>query len=114
MNHFAVHQRLTQQCKSTIRQARCGSVLTNLTRNHEVADSIPGLSGLRIRCCHELWCGSPCGSDLTLLGLWRRPAATAPIRPLPWESPYAAGVALEKTKKTKGKKKKEYKQRGIK
>ena len=25
--------------------------------------------------------------------------ATAPIRPLAWESPYAVGVALEKTKK---------------
>ena len=32
-------------------------------------------------------------------------AATAPIRPLAWEPPYAAGVALEKAKK---KKKKEY------
>ena len=31
--------------------------LTNLTRNHEVAGSIPGLAqGLRIWCCHELWC----------------------------------------------------------
>ena len=31
--------------------------LTNLTRNHEVAGSIPGLAhGLRIRCCRELWC----------------------------------------------------------
>ena len=31
--------------------------LMNLTRNHEVAGSIPGLlSGLRIRRCQELWC----------------------------------------------------------
>ena len=31
--------------------------LTNPTRNHEVAGSIPGLlSGLRIRHCRELWC----------------------------------------------------------
>ena len=30
--------------------------------------------------------------------LWRRMAATAPIRPLVWESPYAMGAALEKTK----------------
>ena len=36
------------------------------------------------------------GSDPTLLWLWRRPEATAPIRPLAWEA------ALEKTKKKKG------------
>ena len=34
-----------------------------------------------------------------LLWLWDRPAAVAPIRPLAWEPPNAAGVALEKTKK---------------
>ena len=36
------------------------------------------------------------GSDPTLLWLWRRPAATAPSRPLAWEPPYATGVALGK------------------
>ena len=46
------------------------------------------------------------GLDLALLWLWCRQAATAPIRPLPWERPYAMGVALEKTKKDKKKKKK--------
>ena len=40
--------------------------------------------------------------DLALL--WRGPAATAPIRPLDWEPPYAVGVAL-KGQKTKKKKK---------
>ena len=40
------------------------------------------------------------GSDLALLWLWRRPAATAPIRPLPWEPPYER-VALEKAKRQK-------------
>ena len=40
-------------------------------------------------------------SDPVLLWLWRRPVATAPIRPLGWESPYAAGAALEKAKKKK-------------
>jgi len=35
-----------------------------------------------------------------LLWLWHRPVATAPIRPLSWEPPYAMGVALEKGKKT--------------
>ena len=44
-------------------------------------------------------------SDLALLWLWLWlwRAATAPIRPLVWESPYAMGVALKrpKTKKKK-------------
>ena len=46
-------------------------------------------------------CGVGCrhGSDPTLLWLWRRPAAIAPIRILAWEPPYAAGVALEKINK---------------
>ena len=39
------------------------------------------------------------GSDPTLLWLWRRPAATAPIRPLAWQPPYAVGAALEKAKR---------------
>ena len=39
------------------------------------------------------------GSDLALLWLWHRLAATAPIRPLAWEPPYTAGVALKQTKK---------------
>ena len=37
-------------------------------------------------------CGCDCGCGL---------AATAPIRPLAWEPPYALGAALEKTKKKK-------------
>ena len=41
------------------------------------------------------------GSDPALLWLWRRPVATAPIRPLTWEPPYATGVALEKAKRKK-------------
>ena len=31
-----------------------------------------------------------------LLWLWHRLAATAPIQPLAWELPYAAGVALKR------------------
>ena len=41
------------------------------------------------------------GLDLALLWLRRGPAATAPIRPLAWESPYAAGAALKRQKQTK-------------
>ena len=59
-------------------------------------------------------CGVGCrrGSDPALLWLWRRPVAPAPIRPLAWDPPYAAGVAQEiatttTTKDKKDKKKKE-------
>ena len=42
--------------------------------------------------------GSRSSSDLSLLWLWGRPAAVAPalIRPLAWEPPYAALVALKR------------------
>ena len=46
------------------------------------------------------------GSDPALLWLWRRPVATAPIRPLAWEPPYATGAAQRNSKKTKKKKRK--------
>ena len=47
--------------------------------------------------------GRGCSLDPALLWLWCRPAAAAPIRPLAWEPPYAAGAALkrQKTKKEK-------------
>ena len=49
-------------------------------------------------------------SDLALLWLWHRPVATAPIKPLAWEPPYATGAALKRTKDKK--KKKERKENG--
>ena len=57
--------------------------------------SLALLSGLRIWCCHELWCRSQTQLDPVLLWLWCRSGATASIRPLAWELPYAAGVALK-------------------
>ena len=48
--------------------------------------------------------GRRCSLDPSLLWLWHRLAATALIRPLIWEPPYAMGVAQEKGKnKTKQK-----------
>ena len=41
------------------------------------------------------------GSVPVLLWLWQRPVATAPIQPLAWEPPYAAGAALEMAKRQK-------------
>ena len=52
--------------------------------------SLASLSRLRIRRCHELWCRSQTqlGSGIAV--------AVAPIGPLAWESPYAAGAALQR------------------
>ena len=40
-------------------------------------------------------------SDPALLWVWRRPAAAAPIGPLAWKPPYAAGAALKKQQQKK-------------
>ena len=46
-------------------------------------------------------CGAGCRRSLepVFLWLWHRLAATALIRPVPWEPPYAMGAALEKAKR---------------
>ena len=73
--------------------------LTNPTRNHEVAGSVPGLT----QWVKDLalpgtvvWVAD---ADSALLWLWRRPVATAPIQPLAWEPLYAEGAVQEKAKK---------------
>ena len=49
--------------------------------------------------------GRRLGLDPAFLWLWRSPVATAPIGPLAWEPPSAAGAAQEKEKRQKKKKK---------
>ena len=66
----------------------CGSVVRNLTTDFEdVGSNLASLSGLRVWCCHELWCRSQ--MQLRLLWLWRRTAAW--IYPgnfhMPWVQP---------------------------
>ena len=77
--------------------------LTNLTRNHGVAGSIPGLAQWVKGSGIAMGCGIGCrhGSDPTLLWLWHRPVTAAPIRPLAWEPPHAMGAALDKAKPKK-------------
>ena len=58
--------------------------------------------------------GHRCSSDLVLLWLWCRSAATVLIGLLAWEPPYAADVALKKkTKQTNKQTKKQNKYRCI-
>ena len=64
-------------------------------------------SGIAVSC----GVGCRCVSDPALLCLWHRWAATALIRPLAWETPYATGEALKKKKTNKKKTKKKKKGR---
>ena len=50
--------------------------------------------------------------DLALLWVWRRLAVAAPIRPLPWEPPYAKGLALQRQKTKKRKRQAQRSHRG--
>ena len=59
------------------------------------------LSGLRIGIAVSCGVGCRRSSEPELLWLWCKLAAVALIRPLAWESPYAAGAALKSNKKKK-------------
>ena len=79
----------------------------NPTRNLEVVGSIPGIAQwVKDLVVFVVSCGigRRLGLDLALLWLWCRLEATAPIRPLAWEPPYAMGMALKGKKQNKTKK----------
>ena len=68
------------------RSSHHGSAETNLTSIHKDTGLIPAVS------CGV---GRRCGLDPTLLWLWCRPAAIAPITPLAWEPPHVMVAALK-------------------
>ena len=72
--------------------------LTNPTRKHKVAGSVPGLAQWVKDLAVSCGVGHRRGSDPALLWLWCRPAAVALIGPLAWEPPYATSAALKKKK----------------
>ena len=59
---------------------------------------LASLSGLRIWCCHKLWCRSLL-KLLVLPWLWHRPAAAPLIWPPAQELPYATGLAIKRKRK---------------
>jgi len=77
--------------------------LMNLTSIHDGTGSIPSLTQWVKDHSIDVGCGigGRCSLDPELLWLWCRLTASAPIRSLAQEPPYATGTALKRQKKKK-------------
>ena len=90
-------------CLSPVREQRVPIVAqwkqTELVSMRMRVQSLTSLSGLRIWCCHELWCRlqMQIGSHVAVAG-----SCSSDSTPRAWALPYATPAALKK----KGKKKK--------
>ena len=63
---------------------------------HKDPGWIPGLTQWGSDVAMSCGIDHRCGSDVEGLWLWGRPAATASVRPLAWELPYASGAASKR------------------
>ena len=88
--------------------SHCGSTVTHPIRIDEDSDLFPGPTHWVKESSVAKSCGVDRrhGLDPTLLWLWCRLMATAPILPLAWELPYTEGAALKRPKKKRGKERK--------
>ena len=89
----------TMLLKERTRNFGHGSLLTNPASRGWGFDPWPRSVGWGSGIAMSRGAGCRFSSDLASLWLRCRPAAVALIRPLAWELPYAAGVALKRQKK---------------
>ena len=94
---------MTPREKKNSWSSYCGAAEINPTVIHGGCRFDPWLSSVGHRSGIAMNCGvgHRHGLDPTLLWLWRRPAAVAPIGPLAWEPPYVMGTALKRQKTKK-------------